>query len=231
LRRGSTRRLLRWLFSVFDRRLVALRMLIRRRGHGDAAERAVERTRALPLVGMAGRQQHGLLGIGGGLVATPFADGLAGAAADGGAKSVSGAGGAEFGGGAGNLRRGAAGGLVARLAAGGWRACSPFRPASRWPTNCRKRRMRAAFRLDAGGDGAVAVHRTAGDALALSPWFKATCGITPAGRKTVIPACAGMTDQNSFQKCGLSSAPPKACGGTRGSGRRIDRYRRGLQIA
>ena len=67
--------LLRQLFSVFIGGL-ALRMLHRRHGHGGA-ERALN-VRALPLVGIAGGSSMGLLGIGGGLVATPLLSGWLG---------------------------------------------------------------------------------------------------------------------------------------------------------
>ena len=67
--------LLRQLFSVFIGGL-ALRMLRRRHAHGGA-ERPLK-LRALPLVGMAGGSSMGLLGIGGGLVATPLLSGWLG---------------------------------------------------------------------------------------------------------------------------------------------------------
>jgi uncharacterized membrane protein YfcA len=68
--------MLRWLFSV-SIAMVALRLLIRRRGHAEAGEQPLN-TRALPLVGMAGGSSMGLLGIGGGLVATPLLTGWLG---------------------------------------------------------------------------------------------------------------------------------------------------------
>jgi len=62
--------ILRWLFSLCIG-LLALRLLIRRRPHGDAGERLLD-VRYLPLVGIMGGSSMGLLGIGGGLVATPL---------------------------------------------------------------------------------------------------------------------------------------------------------------
>jgi hypothetical protein len=67
--------LLRQLFSIFIG-VLALRMLRRRHGYGGA-ERPLK-LRALPLVGMAGGSSMGLLGIGGGLVATPLLSGWLG---------------------------------------------------------------------------------------------------------------------------------------------------------
>ncbi len=66
---------LRGLFSVFIA-VLAIRMLLRRHGYGGA-ERPLN-ARALPLVGMAGGGSMGLLGIGGGLVATPLLAGWLG---------------------------------------------------------------------------------------------------------------------------------------------------------
>lgn len=68
--------ILRWLFSAFIG-LLALRLLIRRRPHHDEGERPL-RTRFLPLVGVMGGSSMGLLGIGGGLVATPMLSGWLG---------------------------------------------------------------------------------------------------------------------------------------------------------
>ena len=68
--------LLRGLFSVFIG-VLAIRMLLRRHGRGRAAELSLN-ARALPLVGMAGGSSMGLLGIGGGLVATPLLSGWLG---------------------------------------------------------------------------------------------------------------------------------------------------------
>jgi uncharacterized membrane protein YfcA len=68
--------ILRWLFSAFIG-LLALRLLIRRRQHHDEGERPL-RTRFLPLVGFMGGSSMGLLGIGGGLVATPMLSGWLG---------------------------------------------------------------------------------------------------------------------------------------------------------
>lgn len=67
---------LRWVFSGFIG-LLALRLLIPRHGK-TVGEGAVLRTRALPLVGMVGGSSMGLLGIGGGLVATPLLSGWLG---------------------------------------------------------------------------------------------------------------------------------------------------------
>ena len=72
--------ILRYLFSGFIG-LLALRLLVPRYGpnHGKTGgEGAVMRTRALPLVGMAGGSCMGLLGVGGGLVATPLLSGWLG---------------------------------------------------------------------------------------------------------------------------------------------------------
>lgn len=69
-------KLLRGLFSVFIG-VLAIRMLLRRHGRGGAAELSLN-VRALPLVGMAGGSSMGLLGIGGGLVATPLLSGWLG---------------------------------------------------------------------------------------------------------------------------------------------------------
>lgn len=60
--------ILRWLFSLFIG-LLALRLLIRRHGRSELGERPLK-VGALPLVGMLGGSSMGLLGIGGGLVAT-----------------------------------------------------------------------------------------------------------------------------------------------------------------
>ena len=68
--------ILRWLFSGFIA-LLALRLLIPRHGN-TGGEGTVLRTRVLPLVGMAGGSSMGLLGIGGGLVATPLLSGWLG---------------------------------------------------------------------------------------------------------------------------------------------------------
>jgi uncharacterized membrane protein YfcA len=68
--------ILRWVFSGFIG-LLALRLLIPRHGK-TGGDGAVLRTRALPLVGMAGGSSMGLLGIGGGLVATPLLSGWLG---------------------------------------------------------------------------------------------------------------------------------------------------------
>ena len=65
--------LLRGLFSVFIG-VLAIRMLLRRHRRGGAAELPLN-ARALPLVGVAGGSSMGLLGIGGGLVATPMLSG------------------------------------------------------------------------------------------------------------------------------------------------------------
>jgi uncharacterized protein len=66
----------RVLFSIFIGGL-AIRMLLRRHGRGGAAELPLN-ARALPLVGIAGGSSMGLLGIGGGLVATPLLAGWLG---------------------------------------------------------------------------------------------------------------------------------------------------------
>jgi hypothetical protein len=68
--------ILRWLFSLFIG-LLALRLLIRRRIHGDAGEQPLD-VRYLPLVGILGGSSMGLLGIGGGLLATPLLSGWLG---------------------------------------------------------------------------------------------------------------------------------------------------------
>ena len=68
--------ILRWLFSLFIA-LLAVRMLLRRHRRGEYREQPLN-TRALPLVGMAGGASMGLLGIGGGLVATPMLTGWLG---------------------------------------------------------------------------------------------------------------------------------------------------------
>ena len=68
--------LLRGLFSVFIG-VLAMRMLLRRHRRGGAAELPLN-ARTLPLVGMAGGSSMGLLGIGGGLVATPLLSGWLG---------------------------------------------------------------------------------------------------------------------------------------------------------
>lgn len=67
---------LRVLFSVFIG-LLALRLLIPRRGKSEAGEQPLQR-RYLPLVGVMGGSSMGLLGIGGGLVATPILSGWLG---------------------------------------------------------------------------------------------------------------------------------------------------------
>jgi hypothetical protein len=61
---------LRWLFSI-SIGLIALRLLTAQRSEDGVGERDLN-FRALPLVGMAGGGSMGLLGIGGGLVATPL---------------------------------------------------------------------------------------------------------------------------------------------------------------
>lgn len=68
--------ILRWLFSFFIG-LLALRLLIRRHAKAEFIELALNK-RALPLVGMLGGGSMGLLGIGGGLVATPLLTGWLG---------------------------------------------------------------------------------------------------------------------------------------------------------
>jgi uncharacterized protein len=68
--------ILRWLFSA-SIGILALRLLLRRHGHVEA-EASPLKTHALPLVGMAGGSSMGLLGIGGGLVATPLLTGWLG---------------------------------------------------------------------------------------------------------------------------------------------------------
>ena len=67
---------LRGLFSVFIG-LLALRLLLRRRGHPEAGELPLKASR-LPWVGVLGGSSMGLLGIGGGLVATPVLTGWLG---------------------------------------------------------------------------------------------------------------------------------------------------------
>jgi uncharacterized membrane protein YfcA len=67
---------LRYMFSGFIG-LLAFRLLIPRHGN-TVGEGAVLRTRALPLVGIAGGSCMGLLGVGGGLVATPLLSGWLG---------------------------------------------------------------------------------------------------------------------------------------------------------
>ena len=69
--------ILRWLFSGFIA-LLALRLLLSRRRVGDGAEALPLDMRFLPLVGMLGGSSMGLLGIGGGLVATPLLSGWLG---------------------------------------------------------------------------------------------------------------------------------------------------------
>lgn len=68
---------LRLLFSTFIA-LLALRLLARRRHAAGAAGEQALKTRALPLVGVVGGSSMGLLGIGGGLVATPLLSGWLG---------------------------------------------------------------------------------------------------------------------------------------------------------
>lgn len=64
-------RLLRGIFSIFLF-LVALELLLRQRRGGAEDGRGRFSQRFLPLVGIAGGSSMGLLGIGGGLVATPL---------------------------------------------------------------------------------------------------------------------------------------------------------------
>lgn len=67
---------LRGLFSLFIG-LLALHLLLRRPGRGATGELPLK-TRTLPLVGVLGGSSMGLLGIGGGLVATPVLTGWLG---------------------------------------------------------------------------------------------------------------------------------------------------------
>lgn len=67
---------LRVLFSIFIG-LLALRLLIAHRGKGEHLERPLK-AGFLPLVGVMGGSSMGLLGIGGGLVATPVLAGWLG---------------------------------------------------------------------------------------------------------------------------------------------------------
>ncbi len=66
--------LMRSVFSLFLLAL-SLRMLLQAPGHGNATARAPRSPRLLPLVGIAGGASMGLLGVGGGLVATPLFSG------------------------------------------------------------------------------------------------------------------------------------------------------------
>lgn len=68
--------ILRGLFSAFIG-LLALRLLIRRHRRSGEGEKTLN-PRLLPLVGMLGGSSMGLLGIGGGLVATPVLSGWLG---------------------------------------------------------------------------------------------------------------------------------------------------------
>lgn len=68
---------LRWLFSGFIT-VLALRLLLSRHRVVDSAEKLPLNMRRLPLVGMFGGSSMGLLGIGGGLVATPLLSGWLG---------------------------------------------------------------------------------------------------------------------------------------------------------
>ncbi len=68
--------ILRGVFSAFLG-LLALRLLIPRRGRQGGAEKALN-PRLLPLVGALGGSCMGLLGVGGGLVATPVLSGWLG---------------------------------------------------------------------------------------------------------------------------------------------------------
>ena len=74
---GLSPNVLRTVFSIFLL-ILALRMLARRKKH--AVEEATSRfnPRLMPLVGIIGGACMGLLGVGGGLVATPFFTGLFG---------------------------------------------------------------------------------------------------------------------------------------------------------
>ena len=69
--------ILRWLFSGFIS-VLALRMLLARHRSAQDAAGAMPTMRALPLVGAMGGSCMGLLGIGGGLVATPLLSGWLG---------------------------------------------------------------------------------------------------------------------------------------------------------
>lgn len=68
---------LRWLFSGFIA-VLALRLLLVRRHAVAGAGQPALKLRFLPLVGMVGGSSMGLLGIGGGLVATPLLSGWLG---------------------------------------------------------------------------------------------------------------------------------------------------------
>lgn len=68
---------LRTIFAVFLL-LLALRMLLQAPARGQAAPRPPRDARLLPLVGLAGGSSMGLLGVGGGLVATPLFTGWLG---------------------------------------------------------------------------------------------------------------------------------------------------------
>lgn len=67
---------LRWLFSSFIG-VLAIRLLLSRRRSSDVSATAVQ-LRSLPIVGIAGGCSMGLLGIGGGLLATPLLSGWLG---------------------------------------------------------------------------------------------------------------------------------------------------------
>ena len=62
---------LRSIFAVFLL-LLALRLLLQTQGDGPARQRAPRDLRLLPLVGLVGGASMGVLGVGGGLVATPL---------------------------------------------------------------------------------------------------------------------------------------------------------------
>jgi uncharacterized membrane protein YfcA len=68
---------LRWLFSGFIT-ILALRLLVSRRRAVESSGQPGLKMRFLPLVGMVGGSSMGLLGIGGGLVATPLLSGWLG---------------------------------------------------------------------------------------------------------------------------------------------------------